>query len=261
MNPLYVRQLGIQLAATGLAAGVVWGLALPALFAVLQPLLAVSFAVLKHAPRWWWGLHAAFVPALLLTLAYPIAPYWYLLAFLLVFASSSNALRERVPLFLSSRAVIAVLADRLPQGAKVVDLGCGTGRMVCALAVARPDLQIDGVESAWLPYWIARCQVRLRRLARTQIIFGDLWQHALTPYQVVYVYLSPEPMTQVWAKFRQQAVAGAWLVSNSFEIEGVAPEETVQIDDVTASRLMIWRQTPLHEATTAIPHTTAQQKG
>lgn len=261
MNPLYVRQLGIQLAATGLAAGVAWVVALPVLFAVLQPLLAVGFAVRQHAPRWWWGLHAVFVPALLLTLTYSIAPHWYLLAFLLVFASSSNALRERVPLFLSSRAVIAVLADRLPQGAKVVDLGCGTGRMVCALAVARPDLQIDGVESAWLPYWIARCQVRIRGLTRTQIIFGDLWQHALAPYQVVYVYLSPEPMPQVWAKFKQEAVAGAWLVSNSFAIEGLAPEEIVQIDDATASRLMLWRQPPPDPATATIPHTTAQQKG
>lgn len=38
-------------------------------------------------------------------------------------------------------------ADYLPQGAKVVDIGCGAGFPCFPLAIARPDLEILGIDS------------------------------------------------------------------------------------------------------------------
>ena len=39
------------------------------------------------------------------------------------------------------------IADYIPQGAKVIDIGCGGGFPTLPLAIARPDIQILGVDS------------------------------------------------------------------------------------------------------------------
>lgn len=48
------------------------------------------------------------------------------------------------------------LAEVVPQGFSVLDVGCGDGRMAARLQAARPDLVVDGIdvlkrEKAWIP--------------------------------------------------------------------------------------------------------------
>lgn len=44
------------------------------------------------------------------------------------------------------RVLSAELATRLPENARVLDIGCGSGDMAVAIMAARPDVSIDGVD-------------------------------------------------------------------------------------------------------------------
>jgi ubiquinone/menaquinone biosynthesis C-methylase UbiE len=44
------------------------------------------------------------------------------------------------------RAVAADVAAALPDGARVLDVGTGPGRVPAAIAAARPDLHVDGLD-------------------------------------------------------------------------------------------------------------------
>ena len=123
----------------------------------------------------------------------------------------------------------------------LLDLGCGTGRLLEGLSRRRPDLILHGVESAWLPWLWAR--LRLARRPNVSVTLGDIWPASLAGYGVIYTYLSPEPMARIWHKVKQEADSGAWLISNSFAVPDVQPDESIAVDDATASTLYIWRLT------------------
>ena len=240
MMSFYVRQLTIFVMALALA--IVAGLlGAPWPLVWLQPPLALALAVLWRAPRWWWLLHALLLPAVFLALQADLPPWLYLAAAALLFAISRNALTDRVPLFLTSQAALDALAARLPPGARLIDLGCGTGRLLGGLSRRRPDLILHGVESAWLPWLWAR--LRLARRPNVSVTLGDIWPASLAGYGVIYTYLSPEPMARIWHKVKQEADSGAWLISNSFAVPDVQPDESIAVDDATASTLYIWRLT------------------
>jgi len=240
MTVFYLRQLSIF--AMALALAVLLGLlGAPWPLVWLQPPLALALAIWRQAPRWWWLLHLLMLPAIVLALDAQLPAWAYLLGALLLFGLSRNVLTDRVPLFLTSRAVLEVLAARLPPGARLLDLGCGTGRLLFGLAQRRPDLQLHGVESAWLPWLWAR--LRLARRPNVSVTLGDIWPASLAGYGVIYTYLSPEPMARIWHKVKQEADSGAWLISNSFAVPDVQPDESIAVDDATASTLYIWRLT------------------
>jgi SAM-dependent methyltransferase len=213
-------------------------LALPWLF-LAEGLFAWMLSRWLGLPLWWQLINLLFFPLAWLLGRYDIAPVWYLAAFLVLAITSLGSVVTRVPLFLSSRHVVEVLAHRLPRtpGLRLIDLGCGLGGPLAGLARLRPDLLLHGVEAAPLNWLLSR----LRLLGRAQIRLGSLWDEDLSRYDIVYAYLSPAPMARLWAQARRQMRPGSLLISNSFEIPGVAPDEVLELDDLVRSRLLLWR--------------------
>lgn len=66
-------------------------------------------------------------------------------------------------------AAVGRFVELLPRSAHVVDAGCGAGRMIDALAAARPDLVLTGVDLS--PRMIAEAR---RRLPDARLAVGDL---------------------------------------------------------------------------------------
>jgi SAM-dependent methyltransferase len=212
----------------------------PLLLAALQGGLAAVAALRLGAPPWWLPIHLAFMPLVVLASRLDLDPLWYLGAFLLTLAIFWRTDRSRVPLFLSNPATADAVAALLPPGpCRVVDLGCGDGALLRRLARTRPDCRFLGIEHAPLPWAWAR--LAASALPNCEIRYGDFWRQALDAYEVVYAFLSPAPMPQLWAKARREMRSQALLVSNSFPVPGADADLTVEVADRRRTRLFCYR--------------------
>lgn len=110
------------------------------------------------------------------------------------------------------------LAD-IKAGAKVYDLGCGDGRLLCA--AARAGAEATGWELSLLPYALAN----VRRLFQEErkhikIIYGDFWRTDLSEADVIYFFLMPKVYPKIKAKFEKELKKGAKVISYVWPIEG-----------------------------------------
>lgn len=151
---------------------------------------------LAAVPAWSW-----LVPLGLLLLLYPVTAW------------------RDAPLFPTPALALDELPQHapLPQGAAVLDAGCGTGAGLRALRRAYPHAQLNGLEYAWpLRLWCAvRCPwARVRQ--------GDIWAADWSVYAMVYLFQRPESMARAVAK-AAQLPDGAWMVSLEFEATALLP--------------------------------------
>lgn len=206
----------------------------------LAPAAAVLLAWRLRQPVWWWWIHAFFLPLVVGALRLQLPPWIYLLAFVLAWAIFGRVDKSRVPLYLSNDAALLQLESLLPTGASFLDIGAGTGTVLAYLARRRKDLRLTGVEHAWLPWLLAWLRLRLQGSA-ARVLRQDLLHTPLGGYDVVYAFLSPAMMPDVWRKAQDEMQGGALLVSNSFEIPGAPPDQAIEINDWKGARLYLWR--------------------
>ena len=184
--------------------------------------------------------HKKIFPALYALLTLQITPSFYLAALCVLLLCNVAAWRNRVPLFLSTRQAAAVVTTLLPRGHsfRLLDLGCGTGSFLADVAQVRPDGRYTGVEIAPVPFLLSRLRAHGQRDMR--VTWGDFWQQDFSAYDVVYAYLSPVPMPQLWRKARAEMRPGSLLVSNDFCVPGVAPDQTIRLGDRMHSTIYVW---------------------
>ncbi len=58
---------------------------------------------------------------------------------------------------------------------------------------------------------------------------------------MVYAFLSPVPMSALWAKAVREMRPGCWLISNSFEISRATPANIVSVGDRRNTHLYCYR--------------------
>lgn len=252
-EPLSAYSLGALPAALKalLAQGVAWALVVGLLsqgvipsqiwaLVIAQSVLAALIAFALRSDRWWLVIHLGFSPLLVFARGLQIAPGWYLTAFLMLTAIYWTSFRTRVPLYLSNQATIAAL-DRLiasRRPARVLDLGCGTGTMLVALAHHHPDSQFTGIESAPAPYLIGR--FRARGQPNIHVRRGDFFATSWADQDLIYAFLSPVPMSRVGEKAMREMRPGSMLVSNSFVIPGLHATDVIEVGDKRGTRLFVY---------------------
>jgi SAM-dependent methyltransferase len=215
-------------------------------FALCCGLIAAGLSYFAKLPLWWLLIQAFFAPALAATLALNIQPRYFLIGFLLLGLVYWNTFHTQVPLYLSSKKVWLALENFLPpsdpdKNFKFIDIGSGLGGVLTHLAGVRPDGDYTGVESAPLPYTWSRLRIRFGGYRQCHVQWGDFWHCDLTGYDVVFAYLSPAPMERLWQKAKTEMKPGAVFISSTFNVPGQIPAQTVQIDDLHHSTLLIWR--------------------
>jgi hypothetical protein len=226
----------------------------PLAFALLCGLLAASLSRFAGLARWWLPIQLLFAPALILMLALDIPPNFFLAAFLILLAVYWSTFRTQVPLYLSSEKVWRALEHLLPSpasgggaggegkpGFRFIDLGSGLGGVLTHLASARPDGQYAGLESAPLPFLWSWLRIKLGGYRNCNVRWGSIWDDDLAQYDAVFAYLSPVPMERLWRKARAEMRPGTVFISSTFAVPEQTPHETVQVDDLHRSTLLVWR--------------------
>ena len=217
----------------------------PLVFALLCGLLAAVFSHLYGLARWWLLIQLLFVPAIVLMLSLHIPSVWFLAAFLVMLLVYWSTFRSQVPLYLSSKRVWRTLEELLPplQAGKnftFMDIGSGMGGVLTHLATVRPDGRYFGIEIAPLPYAVSKLRTKLGNYPNCHVRWGSLWDCDLTQYDVVFAYLSPVPMEQLWQKAKSEMRSGTIFVSNSFAVPLYPSQYSITLDDLRHSTLHIW---------------------
>ncbi|MCB1889274.1 MAG: class I SAM-dependent methyltransferase [Rhodocyclaceae bacterium] len=209
--------------------------------AIAQGLGAAGMAALLRAERWWLPIHLSFVPALLAATQLALNPLWYLAAFVVMALVYWSTFRTRVPLFLSNRQTVAVVAQHLdaqPSGV-LLDIGSGTGSLLRPLARSHAGWRFVGIESAPLPHWLAGLMASGQ--GNLTLERGDFFARDWGEFDIVYAFLSPVPMPRVWEKARREMKPGALLLSNSFPVPDVEPVRIEPVADRRGTHLYVYR--------------------
>jgi SAM-dependent methyltransferase len=223
-----VQALLIQCAALGLA-GLTWlllgrsGISLaPLAAAFLQGALAAVLSRWRAQAAWWQLIHFLFLPAALAMLALQLPPWLFLATFLAMLALYWSTFRTQVPFYASGSAAWDAVAMELPQRAlRIIDIGSGLGGLALDLATRRPDCRVEGIELAPLPWLFSR--LRRRAGGNCRFLRGDYQALDFADYDVVFAYLSPAAMPQLWSKARAEMRPGALLLSHEFAVPDVPP--------------------------------------
>jgi len=245
--PVLVRMLVAQVASFGLL--LVLSLLIPGfmrpplwVWPLLQGLMAVTYSR-RWAVGGGWLLFQFLLPWAFFWQLGAQVPGWLYPALILgLFLVFGGGLFTRVPLYHSNRAAWKALADLVPEGegVSVVDLGAGFGGPLAHLARHRPRAQMVGVEASplvWLVAWVRTWPVR----SNCRIRLGSLWNVDLIDFNVVYAFLSPVPMPELWGKALAEMKPGAMLVSNTFPVPGVEPERVLPLTGRVDACLWVYR--------------------
>lgn len=207
-----------------------------------QGIFAMVLAAWWGLGPWWWFFQGLLPFALVWQLGHTVPGWLYpslLAGMLLVFG---GGLLARVPLYNSNRAAWAALLDLLPdkRGLALADLGAGLGGPLAFLARRRADATFLGVEASplvWLVAWLRTRPVRRNCSVR----LGSFWKVDLHGFDVVYAFLSPAPMAELWMKARQEMRPGSLLISHSFKIPGVETEQRIPLPGRQGACLLLYR--------------------
>lgn len=163
---------------------------------------------------------------------------WLLPLGLLALVYPLNAWRD-APLFPTPANALVELSQhaQLPEGAFVLDAGCGLGHGLLALRRAYPDAVLYGIEWSWPLRWLCALRCPWATVQR-----GDMWLANWSTFDMVYLFQRPESMPRAVAKAHAELRHGAWLVSLEFEAQQLTPTAHYR----AAGGKMVWLyQAPL----------------
>lgn len=213
----WLASWGVLMLLLPLAAALAWPAPLPWLLAAgVGALLAL---LMRQASGWRRLFMAGGFPvsSLLLGAASAVPAWAWLLPMALLLAAYPLRAWRDAPLFPTPADALDGLAEALPlpDGARVLDAGCGLGHGLAALRRTWPQAQIEGIE--WSP--VLRLGAALR-CPWARVRRGDMWADPWQGLDVVYLFQRPESMARAWAKAEAELAPGTWLLSLAFEVPG-----------------------------------------
>ena len=98
---------------------------------------------------------------------------------------------------------------------------------------------VTGIENAYLPWLIGRLRTAQRNNCKW--LLSNLWDVPLSGYDVVYAFLSPAPMANLWVKISKEMQPGSLFISNSFPVPERAADFVIEVNDKRRTRLFFYR--------------------
>ncbi len=132
------------------------------------------------------------------------------------------------PPFVSSVPWVIKNAIKLAQirkGEKAVDLGCGDGRIVIALAKAGAEAY--GYEINPFLVWLTRFRIRQAGMSgKAFAYYKSLWDLDLSSFDVVMIYGLPYMFKRLEKKLEKELKPGSRVISLSFPFPTWKPVKT-----------------------------------
>lgn len=151
----------------------------------------------------------------------PDVPAWAWLLALGLFALlyPVNVWRD-APLFPTPKGNLEGLSAMvaLPEGARILDAGCGLGAGLAELRRTFPAARLAGLEWSWPLRLLCGLRCPFASVRR-----GDIWKEDWSGYDMVYMFQRPESMGPAADKARRELRPGALLVSLEFEAPALRP--------------------------------------
>ncbi len=210
-------------------------------FVISSGVFGAIFGYLFKLPNWWIPINFIFPIATYLCLSSSIPTWVYPVCFTALILTSWNTVSEQVPLYLSNSTTLRAIGDLTArQKGAFLDLGCGLGGILFYLSKRFPDKRCVGIESAPLPFIIAKARQLISAQKNVEIRYGDFWHYDLSNYNSIYAFLSPAPMDRLLDKILNEMPRGGLFISNSFTSPKIQPNKIVSLVDSKQTELYIW---------------------
>jgi hypothetical protein len=209
-------------------------------YVVIHGAFASLLARWRGLATWWIGIQFAF-PILVFTTQRLHLPSWlFLTAFLFSVALYWTTFRTQVPFFPSGENVWKAVADILPgdDPIRFVDVGSGFGGLILYFSRRRPHGEFIGVEIAPLP-WFSSVLRAFMTGSRGRFFRKDYRAIDFAAHDVVFAYLSPAAMPELWKKASTEMRSGTLLLSYEFPVPDVEPH-IVSLPDTRGASLYGW---------------------
>jgi len=196
--------------------------------------------------RWglgkYWMLFQTLLPIAIALQAGFTVPLWlYPTILVLLFLIYGGGVLTRVPLYLSRQSAWKAVAELIPENKELlfVDLGAGLGGPLAYIAKHRPRAILVGVEASPL-VWLIGYLRTARFKPRCHFRLGSIWKTDLRNADYVFAFLSPAPMSELWAKARREMKPGSAFISHSFEVPGQTPKSTIPLPGKKDAALLVY---------------------
>lgn len=149
-----------------------------------------------------------------MVIGYAAAIYTLIRVFITA-ASFSSA----VPFVPSSRLSLHKLFELLEvnSGDKIVDIGSGSGTLICGLAKEFPEAQFTGIEINPLLVKISNIRKILLRLRNVQFVVADALEYDFHQFNKVCLYMTSEFIEILMPVLEDQLPQGGMIVSIAFD--------------------------------------------
>lgn len=213
----------------------------PYLLLVIHASLAAVLSFMSGMSWWWWLIQFIFPFAVVASLVFQLHPAISLCIFLLMVLLFWSTYRTQVPYFPSKSSLLPCILEQLPasEDLRFIDIGSGFGGVSLSLSKLRPQQAFYGVEIApfpWLVSWL-RAKLSGRRLG---FYLKDYLQLDFADFDVVFAYLSPAAMAELWMKVSSEMRPGAIFMSYEFKVPGVEADLIIK-SNANDPALYIWR--------------------
>lgn len=211
------------------------------IFFFTQAAMAAFFSFLFDADWWWWPIQFLF-PLLIIFFVFSELPsYYYLSAFIFFALVYWSTFRTQVPYYPSKASLLPTILDLFPSEKSInfIDVGSGLGGLLIELSRVKKNSCFFGIEIAPLPWIISVLRCKFFR-DKVQFTFGNYENINFSGYDVVFAYLSPAAMPDLWMKAKSEMRAGSILLSYEFIIPNVKPDLYFNLK-VNDPILYLWR--------------------
>jgi hypothetical protein len=211
------------------------------LAALMQGTIAAALSFWRRQASWWLAIQLLFPIVLILALSLQLPSSLFLGAFLVFLLLYWSTFRTQVPFYPSRLSTWQKVENLLPSDGNVrlIDIGSGLGGLPLYLAKRHPAGKFCGIEIAPLPWLFSLLRAYL---ARSPAIFdrGNYRLLNFANYDVVFAYLSPVAMPDLWEKASAEMRPGSMLFSYEFPVPGAPASIVIPAVDGGAD-LFVWR--------------------